>query len=265
MPTTTQTRLLTAFPLIFIFLLALYFAPAPLWLALVTAVVFAAAVEWGRLAGLKRAGGLVFAGLLSLLGVVAALTAPDQPLPYYPALVFWLLAPWLLARGLLIRAGAAHLLLGVLVLLPTLLALVALRAADAHLLLALVGLVVVADSAAYFSGRRFGRRKLAPGISPGKTWEGVIGAWLAVTVYGVIVLFASGVTCDAICMALALAALWLLFALSVVGDLFESVLKRQAGVKDSGSLLPGHGGVLDRIDSLTAVLPFAVLIWMWWT
>jgi phosphatidate cytidylyltransferase len=126
-----------------------------------------------------------------------------------------------------------------------------------------VGIVVIADSAAYFSGRRFGKHKLAPSISPGKTWEGAIGAWLAITVYALIVHIASPAACGLKCLPQVLAAFWMLFVLSVLGDLFESALKRQAGIKDSGNLLPGHGGVLDRIDSLTAVLPAAALFWLW--
>ena len=117
----------------------------------------------------------------------------------------------------------------------------------------------VADTAAYAAGRTWGRHRLAPRISPAKTWEGVAGACAAVAVYYVALLF--------------LAPEWrwlhgwsgaLLFAgvtlMSIVGDLYESWVKRQAGVKDSGALLPGHGGVLDRIDSMNSSLPFAALL-----
>jgi len=125
-------------------------------------------------------------------------------------------------------------------------------------------LVWIADSAAYVVGRAMGRHKLAPTISPGKTWEGVAGGLLGVQVYAIICAF----MIPALESRLEGGAKWLLylggagllFAASVVGDLFESALKRQASVKDSGTLLPGHGGVLDRIDSALAVLPVAALM-----
>jgi phosphatidate cytidylyltransferase len=140
---------------------------------------------------------------------------------------------------------------------------VALRDVSADLLLIIVGVVVIADSAAYFSGRRFGKHKLAPRISPGKTWEGAIGAWAAITIYALLLYFFAPSSINLQCLPQALALFWAMFGLSVLGDLFESTLKRQAGIKDSGNLLPGHGGILDRIDSLTAVLPAAALFWIW--
>lgn len=260
----TQIRILTAIPLIVVFLPALYFAPAILWAILVSLVIFIAGMEWARLAGLARAASFVYAGLLCLSALAIAQTAPSQTLPYWAASAFWCLAPWLMARRIAIRPVAIQLVLGLWLLVPTLLGLLALRAASPHLLLVVVGLVVIADSAAYFSGRRFGKHKLAPSISPGKTREGVIGAWLAVTLYGLVLLQLDLFECGIACLPWVLLTLWMLFMLSVIGDLFVSVLKRQAGVKDSGKLLPGHGGVLDRIDSLIAVLPVAALLWMLW-
>lgn len=134
-------------------------------------------------------------------------------------------------------------------------------------LLSVLAIVWVADIGAYFSGKAFGRRKLAPAISPGKSWEGAIGGWLAVLVLG-----SASVSLPALHDTFAahlqrglgwggmLAVLTLIVAASVVGDLFESMLKRRAGMKDSSNLLPGHGGVLDRIDALIPVLPLAALI-----
>ena len=130
-------------------------------------------------------------------------------------------------------------------------------------LLAILGIVWVADSAAYFAGHQWGRHKLAPSISPGKTWEGVAGAAVAVAVYHAAVWycgFGSGAPGLGLVAALLVAVL---FPLSIIGDLFESWIKRQAGVKDSGRLLPGHGGVLDRIDALTSTLPLAALVVTW--
>jgi len=258
-----KTRVFTAAPLIAGFLAALYLAPADTWIGLTGVVLLLAAWEWAGMAGLGRLHAFMYASLLCVASLSLAIARPNIPEPYYPALAFWVLAPILLSKAVAIRPKAVHLLLGVLVLVPTQLAMVSLRGESPDLLLAVVGIVVIADSAAYFAGRRFGKHKLAPSISPGKTWEGAIGAWLAITVYGVALHFLSPGTCGFQCLPQVLAAFWVLFGLSVLGDLFESSLKRQAGIKDSGNLLPGHGGVLDRIDSLTAVLPAAALFWMW--
>jgi phosphatidate cytidylyltransferase len=130
---------------------------------------------------------------------------------------------------------------------------------DPGVLLALLAVVWIADSAAFFTGRHFGRHKLAPSISPGKTWEGVGGAFVAVLLYASILEQAVGgghpeagiQGLDPLVVGMTV--------LGILGDLFESWIKRQAGVKDSGTLLPGHGGVLDRIDALMAAVPFAAL------
>ena len=142
--------------------------------------------------------------------------------------------------------------LGLLLLFATWVALNGLQQISPWLLLAVLATVWLADSAAYFAGKRFGRHKLAPEISPGKTWEGVAGAILASTLYGL-----------ALCYFLHISrwlivGLWLIVVLSIMGDLFESLLKRQAGKKDSSHLLPGHGGVLDRIDGLISTLPLVL-------
>jgi phosphatidate cytidylyltransferase len=109
----------------------------------------------------------------------------------------------------------------------------------------------IADTAAYFTGKRFGKRKLAPLISPGNTWEGVLGAWVAVSIYGAILCIFFGFDYWLIPIV------WGVTVLSIMGDLLESLIKRQANVKDSSNLLPGHGGMLDRIDGLTSSLPLA--------
>jgi phosphatidate cytidylyltransferase len=134
-------------------------------------------------------------------------------------------------------------------------------------LLSVMAIVWIADIGAYFSGKAFGRRKLAPSISPGKSWEGAIGGWLAVLVLTSLSTFAPALQdtfaahlLHTIGWAGMLAVMTLVTVASVVGDLFESMLKRRAGMKDSSNLLPGHGGVLDRIDALIPVLPLAVLI-----
>ncbi|MEG1051068.1 MAG: phosphatidate cytidylyltransferase, partial [Janthinobacterium sp.] len=141
-------------------------------------------------------------------------------------------------------------------------------------LLSVMAIVWAADIFAYFSGKAFGKRKLAPSISPGKSWEGAIGGGIAVLVIAAITIVAAPslpVLQDTFAVQLqlrrgwlvALLVLLLIVAASIVGDLFESQLKRRAGIKDSSNLLPGHGGVLDRIDALIPVLPFAALVASW--
>ena len=257
-----QTRIATAAPLIAGFLAALYWAPAPLWIGLTGMVLLLAAWEWAGMAGLKRLPAMLFALLTATLSSGLSIVAPDLTAVFYPALAVWVLAPALLSRGFVIRPTALHLLLGVVILVPTHVGMVALRNVSADLLLIVVGVVVIADSAAYFTGRRFGKHKLAPSISPGKTWEGAAGAWLAITLYALLLFYLTPAIIELRCLPQALALFWALFGFSVLGDLFESTLKRQAGIKDSGNLLPGHGGILDRIDSLTAVAPAAALFWI---
>jgi phosphatidate cytidylyltransferase len=147
---------------------------------------------------------------------------------------------------------------GWLVLVPTWLAATVLQR-QPLLLLLLLGAVWTADTAAYFAGRRFGSHKMAPRISPGKTIEGLVGSYIAVLIYVAIVLrvYSPEAGLAAYLSLLVFAAI--LTSLSVEGDLFESWFKRQADAKDSGDLLPGHGGILDRIDSATATMPFAAL------
>ena len=119
-------------------------------------------------------------------------------------------------------------------------------------------LVWVADSGAYFAGKSFGKHKLAPNVSPGKTWEGVFGALILVIFYSLIAPFWLPIENDMIKWLVIVSAV--LVPLSIIGDLFESLMKRHSGIKDSGKLLPGHGGVLDRIDGLTPAIPVFMLI-----
>lgn len=252
-----MNRVSTAVLLLTIFVPALFFAPAFLWALLVAVVAAAAAYEWARISAFPAFLPMMYGigmGIMAMIVYLMPESSHAMLVLYALAAVFWVLvAPlWLAGQwhgaGFFVRA-----LVGTLVILPTWAAMVSLRENGSWLLLGVMALVWIADSAAYFSGRRFGRHKLAPGISPGKSWEGVIGAGAA------LVLYASAISAAIhglrITGALFLAAALLYF--SVLGDLFESWMKRVAGVKDSGSLLPGHGGVLDRIDALCAALPIA--------
>lgn len=258
-----KARFVTAIFLIVGFVAALFFLADLQWAALMLVICVLGAWEWGRLAGFSIVGQRVFS--LSTLGVGVLLlpdlwpeklAATQHYLLFYSVLaaaIFWLVvAPlWLLkhhreTRRFILAAA------GMVVLLPAWLALVHLRRVSPMLLLAVMAAVWLADSAAYFSGKNFGRHKLAPLISPGKTWEGVAGAWVAITTYGFALCWMFNLNLWLI------VGLWGLMVLSIIGDLFESLLKRQAGFKDSGNILPGHGGVLDRIDGLTSTLPLAV-------
>ncbi len=252
-------RLMTAGILAAVFLLALFVAPPPLWLAFVVVVITLAAWEWAGLMNLAARARLAYVTTTVPLALACQVFDLSGQAPIYlPALSFWLLlAPLWLNRGWPLPQAWLGLILGWLLLLSTLLALLLLRAESPYLLLAVVGIAIVADTAAYFSGRAFGRHKLAPVISPGKTWEGAIGGALAVAVYVLLLPTPEGLSKT----AMVVAAL-VLCVLSVLGDLFESWIKRRAGVKDSSRLLPGHGGVLDRIDSQLAVLPAAALFWI---
>jgi phosphatidate cytidylyltransferase len=160
-------------------------------------------------------------------------------------------------------SAACKLVVGLLILLPAWQGLVLIKQEPLGnwLIMAVMVLVWGADIGAYFSGRAFGKRKLAPQVSPGKSWEGVYGGLVASLLITVIVGFVRDWTVAQLFKGL-IGAVLIVFV-SVVGDLTESMFKRQSGIKDSSNLLPGHGGVLDRIDSLTAAIPvFAVLLWM---
>jgi len=255
-----STRVLTATVLLAGFAAALLLLDRTVFAGLVAVVVALGAHEWGRLAGLQRMPVLLYAvACLLLYGLLQGASFAVYVL--WGAALFWIGAvPLWLSAGVTAKRRALLLAAGFAVLVPAGLAMASMP--PRYLLMAL-GLVWVADSAAYFTGRAFGRHKLAPSISPGKTWEGVAGGAAGSVVYAII-----WATFDAEMRARVQGDIWvpflagslLLCALSVMGDLLESAVKRQAGAKDSGRLLPGHGGVLDRIDSATATLPVALLL-----
>lgn len=221
---------------------------------MIAIVLCFAGAEWARLCRLGARSIRAFAVAVPLVFLMAEYADLHRAL-FGIAAAWWLaIAPAWMWRG--VRADQQTVLAtaGFVVLVPPALALLSL---DARQILLVLVLVWIADSAAYFVGRAWGRRKLAPAISPGKTWEGAAGGLIGALAYAII----GGFWIEGITWAPLLAAAALLAMASIVGDLFESAAKRQAGVKDSGSLLPGHGGVLDRIDSATAALPLAALLW----
>jgi phosphatidate cytidylyltransferase len=249
----------TATVLIVLLLAGLFFLPRTGVALLMALIVAIGGFEWARLCGLGVMESRIYAAAI-VIGLLALVSVEVWRPAFVAGSAFWILAvPAWLWLGLGARQRSGLIPLGFLVLVPPALAMVVLEPLDALLALAVAW---IADTAAYFAGRRWGRRKLAPSISPGKTWEGAAGGLIGAAAYAMIlsILFAG---MQGTRMAAFLGAAALLVAVSVVGDLFESAVKRQAGVKDSGSILPGHGGMLDRIDSATAVLPVAALLVPW--
>jgi phosphatidate cytidylyltransferase len=264
-----KQRVITASILFIAFLIAVFALPTLGWAALVSVMIWQGAVEWASLSKMKGRAATLYcaASLLVMLGIFwldSALSAERVLLLhlfcYAVAVVLWVfVVPAWMISGWKPQNRWFMGLIGWAVLLPTGLAMVDLRDASPWLLLGVMSVVWVADIAAYFSGKRFGKNKLAPSISPGKTWEGVFGALLGVTIYVLLVGFASSLFKTYPVFPGIIIASWWWVGLAVIGDLFESAVKRQAGVKDSGALLPGHGGLLDRIDALTSTLPFAAI------
>lgn len=262
-----RQRVITAVILLVLLLLALFALPDAGWALLVIVMVMQGASEWSRLAKFSGGKANAFWGLtlVMMIGLVwfdANYTLEQQALPhvlvYALSAVLWLvIVPTWLMAGWKVEQPSLMALVGWIVLIPTGLAMMDLRGGHPMWLLGMMGLVWMADIAAYFAGRKFGKNKLAPSISPGKTWEGVAGAMLGVSVYVILAWSFSGFSFAV--LPVLLVASWCWVGLAVFGDLFESAIKRQAGVKDSGALLPGHGGLLDRIDALTSTLPLAAL------
>lgn len=270
-----KTRVITALLLLVVFIPCLFLLPQFWWALFVVPIAGIGAWEWGGFMQIQARYRIFLGVLLSVicfaslvffpefLGVVEGQFAPQGSIVLHGAAVlFWLiLAPLWLRYKWHLSSGVLGAVIGLLVILPAWAALVQIRLLGPWHLLAILALVWVADSAAYFFGCHFGRHKLAVTISPGKTWEGALGAAATVLVYGLVMRQVFGLQHTHLLLwVLGLPALT---ALSIVGDLFESLLKRQAGLKDSSHVLPGHGGVLDRIDSQTSTLPLLMVVWIW--
>jgi len=273
-------RVLTAV-LLLLGLLLLSLLTTPFIFALVMALItLLTGVEWVRLVGLQdlqsRIGylvslGVLLAGTFFLVGVSPTAESIDG-LRVITVMtlgcVFWSLAAVLMTGypgNAKLWNDQSHIaLMGIFVLIPTWCGIVQLKYLDdsGALFLALVATVSVADIGAYFTGRAWGKRKLAPTLSPGKSWAGFWGGVAASVLLAVaVLLFINNrlVSLNLMQLILLLVGAVLISISSVIGDLFESMLKRNRQIKDSGSILPGHGGILDRIDSLTAATPVAVL------
>lgn len=278
-----KTRIITALVILPILLIALFALPDWVWALFTLGIVLAATWEWSRLsklAGSRAAGYQLLTALAStavllayINGSVAGITFEFLKWVCFSlAAIFWLLVvPVWLARTWKSPSPVLTGLVGWLVIFPTWLAFLSLHDLGPWVLLSFAAIVWVADIAAYFVGRRFGTRKLAPSISPGKTVQGAMGAIAGVTLYFFLWQYLSSLApAESNGWARNLHSHgWMLFAafvvlsfFSILGDLFESWMKRCAGMKDSSNLLPGHGGILDRIDALTSTLPLAGLYMM---
>jgi phosphatidate cytidylyltransferase len=276
-----KQRVITAFIMLVIVLPTLFFSSPRPFCAIALLFMAAGAWEWAKLNGMKAVGSICFAGffiVLATFGWYLGLIDQALPMVWILASGFWvLISAWLLKTGVsgwvkipvtLRRIG------GLLALLLAWLAVSQARVQGVNFLLSVLTLVWVADSFAYFVGRTWGGKftanKLASTISPGKSWEGVWGGFVGVFLLAGTWIWADNYWHNAVASLytslqsqnLVLMAIALLFltAMSVVGDLIESLIKRSAGVKDSSGLLPGHGGVLDRVDALLPALPIAMML-----
>jgi phosphatidate cytidylyltransferase len=277
-----KQRVITALVLLLLFLPALFYDSPDPFCFLVLVLVAAGAWEWGRLNGYGQVPSLL-AGLACVLACTVSwwlgLPAQSLALLWILAGAMWVLVgAWALKRGVPAWSGyppVIRLAAGLLALCLAWLAVVQARVIGINFLLSVLVLVWVADIFAYFAGRalggRFSRSKLAPSISPGKSWEGVWGGMVGVLTLAFAWRWADAAWQVAVpswyshvgtkgALLLILAVLFMA-AMSVLGDLFESLVKRSAGVKDSSGLLPGHGGVLDRIDALLPTLPLAMMLY----
>ena len=260
-----KSRILTAFVLITVFIPALLSFSAQAWAIAMLLLSLLALYEWGALIKLKQAELVAYIAVAAILGALVLLLSKTYGVYQFSSkslivfifsAIFWILvAPIWLSKRFVITNKWLMTLLGLLLIAPLWLALIFARDSDPRFLLMMLSTIWIADSAAYFAGKNFGKHKLAPDISPGKTWEGVFGALVGVTLFGLVLRFSFNIR------ELELfPLLWLMAILGVIGDLFESLMKRQANLKDSGNLLPGHGGILDRIDGLISSLPVGIFI-----
>jgi len=266
-----RQRVLTALLLVPLVVVAVLWLSTPYLALCLGLILVPAAWEWAALSGLAtRAGRLVYVALVALCLLLLWQPSLRQWSLYLlaAAVVFWCAVTLLLfrLRGLTRKSGPdpGMAAVGVIVLAGPWLAMVHLHAyapMGPALVLFLLVLIWTADTLAYFTGRRWGDAKLAPWLSPGKTRIGVYGALAGTGPCGIAAGWALGLPPGSRASFVALCVLTA--AISVIGDLFESLAKRRRGLKDSGQLLPGHGGILDRIDSLTAAAPLFTLGVLW--
>jgi len=262
-------RILTAIPLAAFVFWIIFYQPTTVFFAFVLFIVLIAGYEWSKLSGVQNmAARFVYAATITLLIWAVQRYLSDFATWFVYAAGFW----WLLTTGYLMKATpkpasddlkAGRLLVAFVVLPAAAFAMQQVHAMyqGAEWLFYALSLVWVADIGAYFSGKKFGKNKLAPNISPGKTKEGLLGAVITTSLYTIAASFYFALDVETAAL-LVLMSIVLTF-ISVTGDLYFSFLKREAGLKDSGKILPGHGGILDRVDSLLAALPVFLLGYNW--
>jgi len=282
-----KQRIITALILAPAAILAIFYLPLAYFAALLMAIIGIGAWEWGPLMGFKgknKRAGFVFATLILIAGIWALLSPSDlwlnsKELHVYAMSLLWIaVAWWFLSAFLMLsyptlsgfwsKHSAVRGIFGWLTLIPTWLAFMVIRSNDyqtdsyhgAQLLMFLFLMVWSADIGAYFVGKAIGKNKLMPNVSPGKTFEGFLGGVVFACLLVAITAYSLDWASEQVITVLLVTVL--ITTVSVLGDLNESMFKRQAGVKDSGSILPGHGGILDRIDSLTATAPVFALCYV---
>lgn len=264
-----KQRILTAIVLIPLVLWGIISLPNHYYALLLAVIVVLGAKEWGTMARLSSSIKYVYlvAFVITLYGCWLALQQFDN---FASRLLYVACAWWLYAFVALAQYNSGHSrvmwnsllrsFIGLLVLIPTFISLYVLRSHPqfgAQLVIYLLVLIWLADSAAYFAGRRWGKQKLLPNVSPGKTWQGVYGAMVASISFSIVyALYNDAIQGSQVIIFVLISFVTVVF--SIHGDLVESLFKRQVNIKDSGQLLPGHGGMLDRIDSLTAAAPVFV-------
>lgn len=267
-----KLRIISALVMVPLVIYGVLYLDNPVFSAILGAILLAGAWEWTHLIPLRTVvARIIYTCALAVLMWLlwrSGLEAFIKPLllvafVWWLCALLWLSQPEFLAQASLLNSSL-KMLAGVLVILPAWAALSALHANGERgpiLTLMLLVLVWLADIGAYFAGRQWGHRKLAPAVSPGKTWEGVYGGLLSSLLFAAIAGWFFSHSLDWTLMFMMVALLTVMF--SVAGDLLESLMKRQSGIKDSGHIIPGHGGVFDRIDSLVAAAPVFLTGFLW--
>ena len=263
-----KTRIITAIVLLGLFLPALFWLPLLPWATLMLGLTLVCLREWAGFLKLNKLQTRTYLTVSALAGVVVLVLLLQLGFHwfFYHALhmfvlasLFWLaIVPISLFCNTFSKNVFLNALIGWGLMMSLWMSLIAAKEVNPYVLLVIISTIWLADSAAYFAGKQFGRHKLAPAISPGKTWEGVLGALLAVAIYAMGLKLLGAVSTWWI-----LPGLWIVTIAGVYGDLFESFFKRRANLKDSGQFLPGHGGLLDRVDGVIPALPIGMCLLFW--
>lgn len=265
-------RIITAAILIPLVIWSVFYASAQGFTAGLAVVLFIATLEWNNFVGYNnKVSGFIFSVIVTLAFLYLEHLAELQFIQYaiYLSLVWWLISIPLLFNfpfkpSHLLQQKPTKIIVGFVMLLSTFLALNLLRNSQEYgssYVMYLFLIIWIADSAAYFAGRTWGKHKLIPNVSPGKSWEGVAGGIVATLIAAFFAIDILNITSTQSIMFILVTLVTVVY--SVIGDLSESMFKRMANIKDSGKILPGHGGILDRIDSLTSGLPvFLTGLWL---